>query len=795
MIPPRWRKVLRDLWGNKGRTILVVLSIATGVFAIGLVATAQGLLVRNMNQSYEETSPANVTFLAEGMTQQLVDGLVSSGDATAAYGRRYLQARTQLQGEEWKNTTIYALPDYENITVKKLIPKEGDYPPADGELLLERSSLKIMNAKVGGNIQIQGPGGQISPIKVGGIVQDMNVYPSNFSDTVNAYISFDTLAAIGQPSAYNQLDVIVAGSDLTDDEVHQAAINLRDNVLASQGVEVLAMIVYPVGKHPLSSLINTLSIFLGGIGLLTLLLGAFLVINTINSIIGNQVRQIGVMKSIGATTGQITRMYLALVLAFGLLALIVAAPLAMLGGRGVINFMADLINFNITSYRVPAWVFGLEVLVGLLVPLLAALWPVYKGSRISVREAISSYGIEEGKGKGSLLEKVLNRFKHLSRPLMLSLRNTFRRRGRLALTMTTLILAGSIFISIFCVRSSMLRTLDQALAFWNFDVQVSFETAQPSDQLVSTAESVSGVTQAETLSGALAFYERPDGTENAGMVIYGIDASSGMVRPTLEQGRWLQDGDTNVVVVNSDFINEEEQVKLSDSIQLNVQGQVQSWQVVGIIESRLTGEAVYAENTYLSGYLGQQGQSNYVFVQTQDHSEAARTQAANDLEDAYRGAGMPPSTIETVSEIQAGAENQFNILILFMLIMAVLLATVGGLGLMGTMGLNVMERTREIGVMRSIGATNRTVKEIFVVEGLIIGAISWVVAALLSLPISLLLSYIVGHSFFKAGLSYSYAWSGLVIWLALALGLSAVASWLPARRASRLTVRDVLAYE
>ena len=127
--------------------------------------------------------------------------------------------------------------------------------------------------------------------------------------------------------------------------------------------------------------------------------------------------------------------------------------------------------------------------------------------------------------------------------------------------------------------------------------------------------------------------------------------------------------------------------------------------------------------------------------------------------------------------------------------MAVLLATVGGLGLMGTMSLNVIERTREIGVMRAIGASNRSLYQVIVGEGLTIGLISAAIAALLAAPLGYLLSIGVGLAFFQVPLSYQFAFDGVAIWVALAAGIGAAASAIPARSAARLTVCDTLAYD
>ena len=127
--------------------------------------------------------------------------------------------------------------------------------------------------------------------------------------------------------------------------------------------------------------------------------------------------------------------------------------------------------------------------------------------------------------------------------------------------------------------------------------------------------------------------------------------------------------------------------------------------------------------------------------------------------------------------------------------MAVLLAAVGAIGLMGTMSLNVLERTREIGVMRAIGASDGAVLQIVIVEGILIGLISWAIGAVLGYPLSKAMSNMVGESIMQAELSYVYSLQGLIIWFVLVIILAALASFWPARNASRVTVRDVLAYE
>ena len=131
----------------------------------------------------------------------------------------------------------------------------------------------------------------------------------------------------------------------------------------------------------------------------------------------------------------------------------------------------------------------------------------------------------------------------------------------------------------------------------------------------------------------------------------------------------------------------------------------------------------------------------------------------------------------------------------FFLFFAILVAVVGAIGLMGTMSMNVLERTREIGVMRAIGATNGAVFRIFLVEGMFIGFISWMLGALAALPITKVLYDILSRALFQTEGTAVVTRDGFVLWLIVALFLSAIACLVPARGAARMTVRDVLAYE
>jgi putative ABC transport system permease protein len=178
-----------------------------------------------------------------------------------------------------------------------------------------------------------------------------------------------------------------------------------------------------------------------------------------------------------------------------------------------------------------------------------------------------------------------------------------------------------------------------------------------------------------------------------------------------------------------------------------------------------------------------------------DRHDAARQDEVREAVRARLAAAGFEATLRSGHEIIEQQQYQVNLLISLLLVMGVLIATVGGLGLMGTMGMNVLERTREIGVMRSIGAENRMIFQLVWAEGLLIGLLSWFLSFLTAVPITYLLDNRMGLSLMTVPLVYLFSTRGLFIWLAVALALATAASLLPARNAVRLTVRDVLSYE
>jgi putative ABC transport system permease protein len=268
-----------------------------------------------------------------------------------------------------------------------------------------------------------------------------------------------------------------------------------------------------------------------------------------------------------------------------------------------------------------------------------------------------------------------------------------------------------------------------------------------------------------------------------------------LIRPRVLQGRWLLPEDENAIVVNTMFLKDEPDVQVGSELKLKISGRETVWQVVGIVAGTPPQSLLHANYPYLAGLMGAVGRAGVVVTVTQQRDPASQAAAALALEEHFKSLGMAVYSRQTSTDERDQIIAQFNVLIMFLMIMAVLLALVGAIGLTGTMSLNVLERTREIGVMRAVGASDGSVFQIVVIEGLLIGLISWFCGAILALPLGKLLSSAIGSITFRNSLDYAYSASGLAAWLVIASVLAVLASLLPAAKASRVSVRDVLAYE
>jgi putative ABC transport system permease protein len=206
------------------------------------------------------------------------------------------------------------------------------------------------------------------------------------------------------------------------------------------------------------------------------------------------------------------------------------------------------------------------------------------------------------------------------------------------------------------------------------------------------------------------------------------------------------------------------------------------------------GGGVYATTEGFAAAMGQPAWVNQLRIATTSHDEPTRTAVADAVNEALSGAGIKVGSAASVSRSEAISEGHMGPIVTIVLVIAVVMGVVGGIGLASTMSTNILDRTREFGVMHAIGARPRAVRRIVVAEGIFLALASCLVAVIPALGLTAILGAGLGNLFFSAPLPFRISLLAVGIWAVLVLLGAVLATDAAATRASRLTVREALAY-
>jgi len=802
VIAARWRKVLRDIAETPLRTALAVVAMAAGAFGVSMILTSYSILTRELKTTYSDTRPASAILSVDGAADDaLIDAVRRVPGVSDAEARPVIHGRLRVGEDQWVPLTLFVVRDFRDIRIDRFTRDSGAWPPGDDETLIERSSLSVARAAIGDRVVMRTVDHGERPLRIAGTVHAAGLAPGWMEHAVAGFVSksFDPQMTQMNADGRNQhlrlsatsadqseqLRIIVTGDRLDEHHIREVAKRVSQSI----GRTFTRIDVPTPGRHPHAAQMDTFLFLLGAFGALTFALSAVLVANMIHALLSEQLRQAGVMKTLGASTRQIAALYLGQVAILAAGALCIGIPLGISAGRAYARFCASMLNATIADATPPLWIIAAEVAAGILIPLLVSFGPVYRASRISIHEAFSN-DIGRRPFGARRFDRWLARIQWLPRPLMLSLRTTFHRRGRLILTVATLAAGGAAFIAALNVSAAWTRTLDADGRARRYDVQAVFPHPYPIADVAQALATSPDVLHAEywTDGGATM------GESSVSLV--GPDANTKLLAPLLIAGRWLTLGDDAGAVINQSVLSLDPSLHLGGEIPLLISGRIVRWRIVGIVKELNPRPTVYAPRRTILGATGQPpDQTRSVRIVSRQHDVAGQIAASKAIEQALDRAGIGVAGIQALSDSRKSFADHLVIIKTALIFAALLVVLVGGLGLTSTLTLNVFERTREIGILSAIGATPRIIARYVVFEGVVMAVLSWCVAVIVSIPITFALDAATGQMFIRSALDFFLSPAAVAAWLLLVLVLAALSSFYPARRSARLAVREALAYE
>ncbi|CAG0942203.1 partial Macrolide export ATP-binding/permease protein MacB, partial [Anaerolineae bacterium] len=698
----------------------------------------------------------------------------------------------------WKQGAVLALDDFDEQKYELVQLKDGRWPKKD-DIGIERLAAQFLEKDIGDTIIFK-INDMERELPISGKIRHPFVPPPMFFDLAFFFMDPQGMERLGIPAGmFNAAYLQV--TPYSEAHAKEVATDVKDR-LAKQNIGIAQTQYEDPDKHWGRAFMEGFVLVMQLLAVISLLMSVVLVYNTVNALVTQQTDQIGILKAIGGKSTTIVQVYLTGVFVYGLLALLIALPLGAFLAFGITQYFLNLFNIDYDQFRVSSDAIIFQVISALAVPLLAGVLPVLGGARLTVREAIASYGLGADFGSNWLdrmVERIGARF--LPSHYATSLGNMFRRKGRLFLTQFVLIAAGTMFLMVMSLSSSIGLTLDKIYERRKFDATVELARPQNIERMVETAKAIPGVEKIEVRyvhSANVLVGGRLTREAGVGSTVEGVPPGSDFLIPFMVGGRWLQPGDGNVIVTTKELAKKSG-VTVGDTITLNL-GELgkSDWQIIGLYDPVFAGgfnaDIAYVPQDSLFIATQRLSRGGTLYVRTSTHDAASVAAVTTQLKELFESRGVKVTISLTEPEARTSNEAQFGIVTSMMLALAIIVAIVGGIALMGTLSISVVERTKEIGVLRAVGARSRTIMSMFVMEGALQGLFSWLIAVPLSLLVSPPLADALGQTMFNASLSYKFNAAAIVSWLIIILVISVLASIIPSRNATRISVRDSLAY-
>jgi putative ABC transport system permease protein len=773
-------KVFKDILHRKLRTTLTIVGIAIGILGLSAINIASNQIRSSFAFTSDLSAQPDIQFFTAPTSASLVNLLQHQPNVQAVQAEGYVPTRWVIPSGHI-SLNITGIEDFRHIQINKFELVEGNLPGAN-QILLESSDKALASVHVRDQIEVS-VRGSAQKLTVSGFARTRGRPSSGLLERALGYMNEGDLETLFQKPGVNNFLFQLHNYDQRNATARQLA-----QVFEQQHEQVLGIAVGHDDET--STLADGLFGTMRVLSIIAILLSIFLLLGTVTALVTEQLHIIGTMKTFGASRGKVMRHYLSIVLVYGIAGTLIGLVLGILGGYLLVSYFGNLLNLDIGGLDVPPLLIVESVAIGISVPLLAAALPVYFGTRITVREALSGYGLDGGGQRGEMWGRLFG-FPVIPQTIQLGIRSLLRKRTRAILTLITLTIAGAAFLAVQTTTYSFGTFLDQVFRAYHFDVLVSVPDPEPYARLQQALSNVQGIGKVEPLIWS------DVGTQWGTGLLTGVQPSTQLYQKQLVVGRWFTAGDQSAVIISQDAADRS---GLGVGENISFHGVVSSanWHIVGIVKDY---------NGIGPGSLGvllapiaevnafrqlPQDFAQTVMVQSTDSSSVAVIALATRIDSTLSSSGVQANITTVQQQIQRD-QNEFQILYALLYSVVVIVALVGAIGLFNTLAMSVLERRREIGILRSMGATGRKVAQVFWTEGMAQGIFSWLVALALGIPAAYGFVLLLGN--ILVPVPFAFDMTNLIWMFEFIVIVVTIASAGPAWGAARVKVAQTLRYE
>jgi putative ABC transport system permease protein len=796
MVSSLTKKSFNDLGKRKARTVFTVLTIALAVGALGLFGVVP-LMDVAMEKEVADSNMYDVRIWVNDLSlnESQMEGLSELDNVNSVEAKSVFFTRMYI-GERRNDALIVGVDDFSQQSVDIVARDSGDVP-GFMELITDASNSRanLYNDGAGDMVKIYNFSGNVQELKITGAGHSLLYSNYPMFGVAVFYTDIDTVHMLSNTSGVNMISF-----DLIDNKEEDAdkAVSDIENYLTQNSAFVSFTDIPDVrlnGDWPGEQEFSDMSSFFVILTLMTLFCSLFLISNTMHTMITEQKREIGQLKAVGATKFQVLRSYATTSLMMGGVGSIIGAILGIVIAFIMVGFLANSF-FGITpDFNVYLPTVLISILVGIGITIIATLPSLWKALRVSAREGMENHGISTNYGS-SRFDKLLMKMGGLPRSAQMGLRNMARKKGRSTSTMLQIALAVGMFLAIASIGYSIQAMVSQEFEYFTCDIITtgSTEGGRPlTEDLQYVLEDIPGVQTAEPIVGGEIL------VKDTSLSVFGYTYNTvGYdVERTIYKGRWFdqQDEENNasVIVLSKSFAGLED-IEVGDTIDVTMATGDYEFEVIGFSSSQMNnGMACFIPISTVQDKLMMGDVVTGFVIKTDTGSHDLIDRVATDIEDTMLERGyVVNNLIFYVAEEQNHQGNQQVMNLMIGVGSIIVLITL--IGLMSMLTMNVIERTKEIGMMRCLGSTSRSLRSVFGTEGLVIALLGWTVGV----PVGFLVGSYLNQMIFdlmhvEMTFYYpmEYIWISLIVTVILTLAVIQPALW----RATHLKPGDALRYE
>jgi putative ABC transport system permease protein len=801
------RKSIADIVRRRTHSVIIFLAILIPVGGLTAVSVASDSLSSAYAFSISRhAARQDITVAVDHTDTSLLSEINRQPGVMATQTATVLDTQWHVAAAPGRvDFRIVGYPDPRHVPLSPFQVVSGHYPGL-AEIVMEYGDLGLQRFQLGDRVTVDSARGSRT-LRVVGFARTPGMNPA----TSGIGIGYMTTAALDRIAAFGFTPGPVQRQPFRSQEValklrnasgYQGTVRSLAPLFRSHHTTVLG--VFPPEQNaPVAQLEGILSLVRVLLAV-ALLLAVILVMNAMTALVAGQARVIGTMKALGASRSRVVKGYATTVLIYGLAATPIGVTAGIFVGGWVSTTMEASIPLAPGARIVSSVALALAVAVGLLLPVLAALVPLWLGTRITVHEALADWGVTTVETRrrsrvGRTAALALERF---PQTVGLGLRGLLRKPWRATISIITVAVAATCFLVVQSVAASVNGSIGSVWGSFQADVEIYVGGNSSYREISDVLAHVPNVRRVERVGWF--------GSETTwGKVgVWGIEPNSGLRHTAITSGHRLKPGASGVCLV-SDDLAARAGLHVGSTITVPGPGRARArrFTVIGTMHEPVDGlgqvgtidmsvNDLYRLEGAPASHLGDF--TNRVLVQAVNRSPAAVDDLTRAIDAVGRRAVVagkegPIARVFSFKDEVVRHKRSFLPVYLLLVAVALVVGAVGSLGLADALTASVVDGRRNIGLLRSLGASGRRVATVFWIEGIALSLAAWFLACIAGVP----LAYLFVQLFRRRVMPTDFHFDpfSLALAVAVTLALASAATMVPARRAAAMRTAELLRTE